>query len=116
MSKRKLPIGVQTFRTIRDEGCYASVFYSWFAALGLDTTVEDSTAHGRVDMAVRFNRSVYPFEFKVLESSPPGAAMEHLKARGYADKYRHRGEAIWLVAVEFSKEARNLAAFEVERG
>ena len=116
MRKRKLPIGIQTFRAIRDEGCYASVFYSWFAALGVDVSVEDSSSQGGVDMAVRFNRNVYPFEFKVLESSPPGAAMEQLKARGYADKYRHRGEAIWLVAVEFSKEARNLAAFEVERG
>ena len=35
------------------EGYYASVFYSYFAALGLDITVEDSTSHGRLDMAVR---------------------------------------------------------------
>ena len=97
------------------EGYYASVFYSWFAALGVDMTVEDSSSLGRVDMALRFNRNVYLFEFKVVELSPPGAAMEQLKARGYAEKYRHRGEAIWLVAVEFSKETRNLAAFEVER-
>ena len=97
------------------EGYYASVFYSWFAALGVDVTVEDSSNLGRVDMALRFNRNVYLFEFKVVELSPRGAAMEQLKARGYADKYRHRGEAIWLVAVEFSKETRNLAAFEVER-
>ena len=97
------------------EGYYASVFYSWFAALGVDTTVEDSSNQGRVDIAVCFNRNVYLFEFKVLEHSRPGAAMEQLKARSYADKYRHRGEAIWLVAVEFSKETRNLAAFEVER-
>ena len=97
------------------EGYYASVFYSWFTALGLDTTVEDSSSLGRVDMALRFNRNVYLFEFKVVELSPQGAAMEQLKARGYADKYRYRGEPIWLVAVEFSKETRNLAAFEVER-
>ena len=37
------------------EGYYASVFYSYFAALGLDITVEDSSSHGRLDMAVRFN-------------------------------------------------------------
>ena len=97
------------------EGYYASVCYSWFAALGLDMTVEDSSSLGRVDMAVRFNRNVYLFEFKVVEQSPQGAAMAQLKARGYADKYRHRGDSIWLVAVEFSKESRNLVAFEVER-
>ena len=32
-----------------------------------------------------------------------------------ADKYRASGEPIWLVGVEFSREARNLAAFEVKR-
>ena len=31
----------------RYEGYYASVFYSYFAALGLDITVEDSSSHGR---------------------------------------------------------------------
>ena len=29
------------------EGYYASVFYSYFAGLGLDVTVEDSSSHGR---------------------------------------------------------------------
>ena len=47
----------------RYEGYYASVFYSCFAALGLDVTVEDSSSHGRLDMAIRFNDSVYLFEF-----------------------------------------------------
>ena len=42
--------------------------------------------------------------------------MAQLKDRRYADKYRARGEPIHLIAVEFSREARNLAAFEVERG
>ena len=97
------------------EGFYASVFYSYFAGLGLDVVVEDSSSHGRLDMAVRFNGNVYLFEFKVVELAPEGAAMTQLKARGYADKYRDRGEPIHLIGVEFSKEARNLAAFDVEQ-
>ena len=97
------------------EGYYASVFYSYFAALGLDVTVEDSSSHGRLDMAVRFNDNVYLFEFKVVEMAPEGAAMAQLKERRYADKYRGLGQPTYLVAVEFSREARNLAAFEVER-
>ena len=97
------------------EGYYASVFYSYFAALGLDITVEDSTSHGRLDMAVRFNDNVYLFEFKVVEMAPAGAAMAQLKERGYADKYRDSGVPIHLIAVEFSRDARNVAAFEVER-
>ena len=97
------------------EGFYASVFYSYFAGLGLDVVVEDSSSHGRLDMALRFNGQVYLFEFKVVELAPAGAALAQLKARGYADKYRDRGEPIHLIGVEFSKEARNLAAFEVEQ-
>ncbi|MCY3738592.1 MAG: ATP-binding protein [Gemmatimonadaceae bacterium] len=97
------------------EGYYASVFYSYFAALGLDVTVEDSSSHGRLDMAVRFNDNVYLFEFKVVEMEPEGAAMAQLKERRYADKYRGLRQPIHLVAVEFSRETRNLAAFEVER-
>ena len=100
----------------RYEGYYASVFYSYFAGLGLDITVEDSTSHGRLDMAVRFNGGVYLFEFKVVEMAGEGAAMTQLKERRYADKYRGTGGPIHLVAVEFSREARNIVAFEVEPG
>ena len=99
----------------RYEGYYASVFYSHFAALGLDVAVEEGSSRGRLDMAVRFNGQVYLFEFKVVELAPEGAAMAQLKAKGYADKYRGLGQPIHLIAVEFSREARNVAAFEVER-
>ena len=100
----------------RFEGYYASVFYSYFAGLGLDVTVEDSTSHGRLDMAVRFNANVYLFELKVVEMAGEGAAMAQLKSRGYAEKYRALGEPIHLVGVEFSRESRNVVGFEVERG
>ena len=96
------------------EGYYASVFYSHFAALGLDITVEDSSNHGRLDMAVLFNGNVYLFEFKVVEMTPEGTAMAQLKERRYADKYRALGQPIYLIAVEFSKDERNVAAFDVE--
>ncbi|MCY4606747.1 MAG: PD-(D/E)XK nuclease domain-containing protein, partial [Gemmatimonadetes bacterium] len=98
------------------EGYYASVFYSYFAALGLDITVEDSSSHGRLDMAVLFNGHVYLFEFKVVELASAGAALAQLKERRYADKYRALGQPIHLIGVEFSKDERNVAAFDVERG
>ena len=97
------------------EGYYASVFYSWFAALRLDTTVEDSSSHGRLDMAVRFQGSVYLFEFKVVELAPSGSAMAQLKAKRYADKYRGSVGPVWLIGVEFSRETRNLVSLDVER-
>ena len=97
------------------EGYYASVFYSYFAGLGLDITVEDSSSHGRLDMAVLFNSHVYLFEFKVVEMASVGAAMAQLQERRYADKYRALGQPIYLIGVEFSKDERNISAFDVER-
>ena len=66
-------------------------------------------------MAVRFGGAVYLFEFKVVELAPAGAALAQLRERRYADKYRGSGDPIYLIAVEFSRDARNVTAFDVER-
>ncbi len=97
----------------RYEGYYASVFYSYFAALGHEITVEDSSGAGRLDMAVRAGGRVYLFEFKVTEQAGEGAALAQLRERDYAAKYRGRGEPIHLIGVEFSRQTRNVTAFEV---
>jgi len=96
------------------EGYYASVFYAYFASLGLVLAVEDSSNQGRLDMALKFNKQIYLFEFKVVELVPDGGALAQIKARGYADKYRALGQQIHLIGVEFSKESRAVVGFEVE--
>ncbi len=66
----------------RYEGYYASVFYAFFAALGLDITVEESSKAGRLDMAVRFKGRVLVFEFKMVEAGAPpdgNSALARLK-------------------------------------
>ncbi|MCE8014441.1 PD-(D/E)XK nuclease domain-containing protein, partial [Billgrantia desiderata] len=98
----------------RYEGHYASVFYSHFAALGVNVTVEDASHHGKVDMTVDFAGHLYLFEFKVVEQLPEGSALEQIKAKGYADKYRAQGKPMHLIGVEFSRERRQIVAFEVE--
>ena len=103
-------------RNANYEGFYASVFYSYFAALGYDIAVEESSSHGRLDMAVRTGGHVYLFEFKVVEMTPPGSALAQLQERNYAAKYRGGGEPIHLVGVEFSRDTRNVTAFQVAAG
>ena len=103
------------------EGYYASVFYSYFAALGYEITVEESTveessSHGRLDLAVRAGGQVYLFEFKVVELAPAGSALAQLRERDYAAKYRGGDEPIHLIGVEFSRDTRNVTAFEVAPG
>ena len=97
----------------RYEGYYASVLYSSFVAMGLDAVPEDSSARGRADMTLRFNDQVYIFEFKVVELAGESSALAQLKERGYADKYRSLDQPIHLIGVEFSRETRTLAAFDV---
>ena len=96
----------------RYEGYYASVFYAYFAALGLDIILEDASRLGRLDMAVRFNHQVYLFEFKVVELEPEGTALQQIQDRGYADKYRAAGQPIHQIGVEFSREQRSVVRFE----
>ncbi|WP_022952435.1 ATP-binding protein [Leucothrix mucor] len=97
------------------EGYYASVFYSYFASLGLDVTVEDATNLGRIDMTLKFNQQIYIFEFKVVDDEAKGEALQQIKDKAYADKFRAPDRPIYLIGVEFSKKTRNVVSVEVEK-
>ncbi len=97
------------------EGFYASVFYAYFGALGVEVIVEDVTSHGRLDMAVFFDERCFLFEFKVVELEPQGKALEQLKGKRYHEKYLAKCRELYLIGVEFSKEKRNIVGFEVEK-
>ena len=112
------------------EGYYASLFYCYFTALGLDVRAEDVTNHGQVDMTVFFEDRVYVFEFKVIEMTDSGSALQQIKNKRYYEKYltavgTHgraslRNDAsprgnIYLIGVEFSRDSRNITGFEWEK-
>ncbi len=65
-------------------------------------------------MTVDFDDHIYIFEFKVVELLPDGAALEQIKTKGYADKYRVSGKTIHQMGAEFSSQQRQIVAFEVE--
>ena len=71
-------------------------------------------AFGRMDMTVKFEGRIYIFEFKVVELVPEGRALQQIKDKHYADKYKASGQPIYLIGVEFSKQSRNIVGFEVE--
>ncbi len=50
-----------------------------------------------------------------VRSSLNDVLLRRYKERGYADKYRARGEPIHLIGVEFSQAERGVVGFEVER-
>jgi hypothetical protein len=98
----------------RFESYYASVFYASFAALGLDIVPEDVSNEGKLDMAVKFNGQVYLFGFKMVEDEAEGRALQQIREKQYADKYRSLNRHRHLIGVEFSKKERNVVRFEVE--
>ncbi len=89
------------------EGYYASVIYAYLASLGAELIAEDVTNRGRIDLTLKIPGRVYLFEFKVLENQPIGA-LQQIKARNYAAKYRGLGQPVTLVGIEFSRVSRNL--------
>jgi len=97
------------------EGFYASIFYCYFAALGLDVRVEDTSNYVRLDMAVLFDGRCFLFEFKVVELEPSGRALEQLKEKKYHEKFVGQCQEIYLIGVEFSKKERDIVGFEVEK-
>ena len=99
------------------EGYYASIFYCYFTALGLDTRPEELTSHGRLDMSVQMPNAVFVFEFKVVDILPEtGNALSQIKAKGYHHKYLGQGKPVYLVGVEFHAEKRNVESVEWEIG
>ena len=97
------------------EGYYASIFYSYFASLGLDVTPEDTTNHGKIDMTLKFEGVIYIFEFKVTELvKDNNSALQQIKDRKYYQKYSDVKD-IYQIGIEFSKEERNITAYEWEK-
>jgi hypothetical protein len=108
------------------EGYYASVFYAFFASLGLPITVEESSNAGRLDMVVRFwggpalrssqsEGRVLIFEFKLVddEATPGGnSALAAIGERGYAERYRAEGIPVDCVGIEFSRKQRRIVAWD----
>lgn len=94
------------------EGYYASIFYCYFTALGLDVLAEDATNKGRLDMRVKLGKRIFIFEFKVVELVPEGNALAQLQHKRYHEKYVNDGCEIFLIGVEFSKADRNIVKYE----
>ncbi|WP_240455634.1 PD-(D/E)XK nuclease domain-containing protein [Halomonas faecis] len=51
-----------------------------------------------------------------MEQLPEGSALAQIQAKGYADKYRAQNQPIHLIGVEFSRERRQIVAFDHELG
>ncbi len=99
------------------EGYWASVLYAFFVSLTCEVIPEDITNQGQADMTVKLENMIYVMEIKVIEGElPPGSpnqALEQIKARNYAEKYRGRpGARVFELGLVFSQKKRNLVQFD----
>ncbi len=94
---RALPIGIQTFRKIR-EGDYYDVDKTGLAL----RLIAEGTRYF-LSRPRRFGKSLF------LDT-----LAELFEDRGYADKYRAEGLPMHLVGIEFSRQERTLVGFDVE--
>ncbi len=101
----------------RYEAWYAGMLYACFRTIGLDLRVEDSSSRGRADMVALHGGQVFVFEFKMADGeddrdAAARQAIEQIREKGYAEKYRNRKEPVHLVGVAFGRD-RSPAAVKV---
>lgn len=91
------------------EGFYASIVYSYLAALGYDLRAEDTTNQGRIDLTMIMPDKVIILEFKLTKYGSAAQALEQIKAKSYPDKYRAENKPIHLVGISFDAESKSVA-------
>ena len=91
-----------------------------FWTIDLDVRVEESSSHGRADMVVLSGGQMFVLGFKMADgedaaASALDAAISQMRERGYAEKYRDRGEPIHsLIGLACGSEVRNVLDIRVE--
>ena len=96
------------------EGFYASVVYSYLAALGYELIAEDVTNHGKIDLTMIMPDKIIIFEFKLTKYGTAEQAIEQIKAKGYPEKYHSAGKPIHLIGISFDPETKSVLECLVE--
>jgi hypothetical protein len=97
----------------KDEKFYQTIFYLVFKLTGAQINTEVHTNRGRIDAVIDGKDRVLIFELKVNKTAQE--ALEQIKAKGYADKYRAQQKAIYAVGLNFNTAERNLSDYVVEQ-
>ncbi len=88
------------------EGFYASVVYSYLAALGYELIAEDVTNHGKIDLTIIMPDKILIFEFKLIKHGTAAEAIIQIKTKGYPDKYQAKNKPIYLIGISFDPDTK----------
>mgnify|MGYP002683411807 CR=1 FL=1 len=89
--------------------------YTYFASLGYEVILEDTSNKGRIDLTVKTRTGIWIFEFKVfgVDTSGDESPLDQIKRRGYAEKYRSDSRRIYEIGIVFNPETRNIERWEI---
>ena len=96
-----------------NEKYYQNIFYFVFTLVGLQLNVEVHTNRGRIDAVMEDKDWIMIFELKVDKTAQE--ALAQIKEKGYADQYRFRKKAIYLIGINFDSENRNVNDYVFEQ-
>jgi len=95
------------------EHYYHSIFYLvgvLFSDNHLNVYSELLTSEGRIDTLVETEENIFIIEFKCNQSAEK--AIEQIKDKNYADKFKLKGKEIVLIGINFDTEKRNVSEFK----
>lgn len=87
----------------KDENNFQLLFFSIFMLLGISITAESRTNNGRIDAVAANEDYVFVFEFKLDKTAE--IALDQIRERDYFRRYMDSGKKIFLVGVNFDKDA-----------
>jgi hypothetical protein len=93
------------------EGLYHGLVHVIFSYLGVFVSSERNAARvhssiGRADAVVETANDVFIFEFKFNKTAQD--AIEQIKKKNYAGKYKTSGKSIWGIGVNFNNDEKQI--------
>lgn len=93
------------------EAYYHTIIYFVLKLIGAEVRPEEESNIGRLDAVLETKNKIYIMEFKLGSGQE---AMDQIKERKYAEKYRFKGKEIVLVGIGFDPGKRNIDNFLLE--
>ncbi len=90
----------------QSEGFYHGLLHLIFSYVGVYIESEPHLSNGRADVIVQTPQYIYIFEFKFNKNAED--ALQQIKDKDYADKYRATGKPIIGIGVNFNKAKKKI--------
>ena len=91
---------------------FQNVMQIVFKMLGLNVKTEVESSNGRCDMTVETPSYAFVFEFKINATAEK--ALNQIKEKGYANRFKADSRKVYLIGSNFSTETNELDSFLIE--